>query len=101
MTIKALPAKRSAASLPLFFQRFGIQGHEGDAEGSLRRDPPEEVRELEGDEECVRHRSGTQDGRGHHIPDEAGDAGQTGHARDRGHGFYQIHMLTPKNHRRG
>jgi len=67
---------------PVALQRACEERHEGRVERALREQPPQEVRQLEGDEEGVRYRACAQDRGDQDVAQEAQDARAHGVAAD-------------------
>ena len=57
-------------------QVFGEDGDEGDGQRPLGEEPPEEVRDPEGDEEGVGRETRAEEAGHDHVPDKAEDAGE-------------------------
>ncbi len=76
-------ASSSASSRVLFLQVFGENGDEGDGQRPFGEEPPEEVRDPEGDEEGVGGEARAEEAGHDRVPDQTEDAGEhRGHPHD-------------------
>ena len=76
--IRKLPGTYAAALFP----NAGVSGDKGRIEGAFCEDCAKVVGQAQRDKECVRHWTGTQDGRQYNVAGEAGDAGEQCKATD-------------------
>ena len=87
----AEPARRVGA---VFGQDAGEERDEGGREGPLGEQPAEEVRQLESDEERVRHRTRAEQGGDQNIADETEDAARHRVSADGGDGAQESHAVS-------
>jgi hypothetical protein len=80
-SVPSHPLKRRGA-LAAVLPAAQPQRHERRIERALRQQPAEQVRDLQGDEECVGQRAGAENGRDRHVAQERESARQQGRAAD-------------------
>jgi hypothetical protein len=68
--------------------------HEGLGESAFGKDAPQQVGQLEGDDEGVRCHAGTEDARNERVANETQHTGNHGQGADGGQGLEQIHEVS-------